>query len=204
MRKSSPGSATGPAGARDDAPRLSQSRGPLGRRARSRSEPHVVRDRRRVARAWSVGARGRTVEAHSRTPHEGIERLAVLTLGTLLKLGVDVHGHLGVGVPDLAHHPGRRHRIRQRPARDRLSQRQQCCLLHPRRDRPCDRPAGPGCWVARPTRLPSHRRARVTGRSAGRSTARRAGSRHSQTGVATEPSTFRCTTTRSALADFWA
>ncbi len=34
------------------------------------------------------------------TAHDG-----TLSLGALLQLGVDVHGHLGVRMPDLTHHP---------------------------------------------------------------------------------------------------
>ena len=61
---------------------LSVSR-PLDGRARSWSELHAVRGRRRVARARSVGSRGRAVEAHTRAPYERVERLAMLALGAL-------------------------------------------------------------------------------------------------------------------------
>jgi hypothetical protein len=47
----------------------------------------------------------RAVQAFPRLPNEAVERLAVLALDALLLLGVNVHGHVRVGVADLAHHP---------------------------------------------------------------------------------------------------
>ena len=38
-------------------------------------------------------------------PNEPVEASAVAALHALLQLGVDVEGHLGVGVADLAHDP---------------------------------------------------------------------------------------------------
>jgi hypothetical protein len=39
----------------------------------------------------NVGPRGRAVEAHASAPHQRVERLAMLSLGALLQLGVHVH-----------------------------------------------------------------------------------------------------------------
>src|SRR5947209_2115370 len=44
-------------------------------------------------------------ELLSRVADEAVEAFAVLAVDALLELGVDVEGHLAVGVADLAHHP---------------------------------------------------------------------------------------------------
>jgi len=50
-------------------------------------------------------------------PDQGAESLAVIALDALLKLGVDVHGHLRVAVADLARGGERVRRLRARPLR---------------------------------------------------------------------------------------
>jgi hypothetical protein len=41
----------------------------------------------------------------ARAPDEAVEARAVVALGALLELGINVERHLRVGVADLAHHP---------------------------------------------------------------------------------------------------
>ena len=55
--------------------------------------------------AGRLGLLDGPVQPFSRLSDESVERLAVLALGALLQLGVDVHRHLRVGVADLTHDP---------------------------------------------------------------------------------------------------
>jgi hypothetical protein len=54
---------------------------------------------------WVLGQERQPLESLSRLADEPVEADTVVALGALLKLGVNVHRHLRVGVADLIHHP---------------------------------------------------------------------------------------------------
>jgi hypothetical protein len=60
--------------------------------------------RHRSADAMRSGVRD-AMQLLARLVHETVEGRAVRALDALLELGVDIEGHLRVGVADLAHHP---------------------------------------------------------------------------------------------------
>jgi hypothetical protein len=73
------------------------------RRLRHHDAPPLDR-RRRGASHTDVRARGEP-ERQGRAANQSVKGRAVRSLCPLLELRVNVHRHLGVGVPNLAHHP---------------------------------------------------------------------------------------------------